>query len=148
MTLVDSLPAFERHVHDLLAAAAAPNRDNVLAAAAVFESIGETHREIDHDSRAHCDSSAGMYWSLVMADWSYDEPAFFAVWFWRKDRLTVCAGKGDRAAVLETCNKHTMEELEESFSEMDERFHISGTNVSISRSVAEPWALAQGPAVE
>ena len=144
MPIADSLPEFERQVQGLLAAAAASNRHNVLDAAEVFESIGETHREIEQDSRAHGDSSAGTYWDLVMADGSYDEDAFFAVWFWREDSLTVCAGKGDRAAVLETCNRHSMAELEEAFAAMDEMFHIAGTGVSLSRSVAEPWAFDQG----
>ena len=105
MPLAESLPVFERQVQELLATTAAPNRDNVLTAAEVFESIGETHRGIEQDNRAHGDSSAGKYWDLVMADGSYDEPAFFAIWYWRQDSLTVCAGKGDRAAVLETCDK-------------------------------------------
>ena len=134
-TVTESVTVFEAQLDRLLTAVAPANEVNVLDSKAVRKSLTDTHRSIAEDERAHGNASAGAYWNLVMADWSSDEPAVFALAAWRKDTLTIYVGAARRAVIVSVCNNFTLSEVEQLCSAMESEFRMSDGGVVGSRSM-------------
>jgi hypothetical protein len=135
-----SIAELEADLGRLLSLVADANRVNILTSGQLRQSIAESHRDEEQDQREHGGQSAGVYWDLVMADWSYDEPAVFAVATWRETTLTISAGAADRARVLEVCDRFTLAEVEEMAAAMESEFNVSRNGVlTVSRGLGEYW---------
>ncbi len=109
--MIESPSEFERELQARLAACAPTNCVNILDVPGVRETFAQTHHEIAADERQHGATSAGNYWDLVMADWSPEENAVFALAVWREDALSVFTGAGGRAAVLAVCDRFSLAKI-------------------------------------
>lgn len=136
---IESISELEAKLDRLLADATSRNRTNVFNVAELRRWLAETHRDVEADERAHGATSAGSYWELVMADWSLDEPAMFALAVWRTDQLTIFVGAGQKETIHSICNRFTAAEVDELFSSMEKAFELSGHEVRVGRGLAEFW---------
>jgi hypothetical protein len=137
--MFETVAEIEQSLEALLTVRAAGNRENVLALGEVRENFAETHREIAAERVTHGGNASAPYWDLVMADASPDEPALFAVAFWRENDLSLCVATGKSADVLEICNQSSMEEVEQVTAAMDARFRLTDDAIRIPRGLAEYW---------
>ena len=135
----ESLSEFETSLARLLAAAAPQNRTNVLSVPDLKRSFAEDRRGMATDERAHGAATAGTYWNLVMADWSTQEPALFAIAAWRPDVLSVYAGSGQEWTIIGVCDRFTMAEVDEALWAMDAESGVSAREVRLPRGLAEYW---------
>jgi hypothetical protein len=137
--MMETIAEIEQSLEALLTVRAAGNRENVLAVGEIRETFADTHRETAADQVAHGGDPSAPYWDLIMADASADEPALFAVAFWRENYRSLCVATGKSADVLEICNRSSMEEVEEVTAAMDARFRLSDDAIHIPRGLAEYW---------
>jgi hypothetical protein len=61
---------------------------------------------------------------------------------WRAEALRVFTGAGERFAILDVCDRFSMEEVEEVVAAMEVEFQISRSEVRIARALAEYWVAA------
>jgi hypothetical protein len=140
--LIDSPAEFEAELGARLADCTGANRVNILDVPGLRESFATTHREHASDQVEHGADPSDPYWDLVMADWSPEENAIFVLGVWRPDGLSVYTGAGDRAAIIDVCDRFTLSEVDEIVSALEVQFQISRTEVRIARALAEYWVAA------
>jgi hypothetical protein len=137
----DHIRAFEDVIRKNLALAHGANRVNVLDPSSVREDIASAYRDIESDEVEHGGHSAGNFCDLTMADWSPEEPAVFILTAWTDSSVSVYCGAADRQAVLDICDGHSMDEVEEALADFA-RLGFAGTPATIPRDEAEAWVRA------